>query len=66
LYVNRYVSLGIHFDWGRPMLDLHLGWLIVAIGSRPSITSNLDRFRESCRGFTFDDHEDAAKSPLIL
>jgi hypothetical protein len=67
LYANRYVSLGFHFDWQRPLLDLHIGWFIVAIGRDPTVTSRLDRFRESCRGFEIDGTEaESAQSPLYL
>ena len=51
LYVNRYLSLGVHLDWQRPLLDLHLGWLIVALGRRPEITLEAESQRQSCRGF---------------
>lgn len=51
LYVNRYLSLGLHVDFQRPLLDLHLLWVIVAIGKRPEITLEADAQRQSCRGF---------------
>lgn len=51
LYVNRYVSLGIHVDFHRPLVDLHLGWVIVALGYRPEITTAAEAQRQSCRGF---------------
>lgn len=51
LYVNKYVSLGVHIDWGRPYLDLHLGLFIVSVGYRPEITLEVDAQRGSCRGF---------------
>lgn len=51
LYMNRYLSLGIHLDWGRPVLDLHLGWLIASIGAHPVQTEPEDAQRHSCRGF---------------
>lgn len=53
LYVNRYVSLGFHIDFQRPLIDLHLGWLIVALGRRPEITLEAEAQRQSCRGFLF-------------
>ena len=51
LYVNRYVSLGFHFDWRRHLLDLHLLWFIVAFGDHPVQTPIEDAQRRSCRGF---------------
>jgi len=62
LYCNHYVSLGVHFDWHQPVLDLHLGWVIVALGHRPELTKNVDRFRQSCRGFLFSE---TMKEPVL-
>jgi hypothetical protein len=55
LYAGPYASLGVHVDLGRPLLDLHLGWLIVALGPAAHITGQLDRHRHTCRGFLFSD-----------
>ena len=55
LYVAPYLSAGLHIDLLRPYLDVHAGWLIVSIGSRPVITNAVDRYRHSCRGFLFDE-----------
>lgn len=55
LYVARYVSLGIHIDFNRPYLDLHLFWFIASVGSRPLITNAVDRHRHTCRGFVCTD-----------
>lgn len=55
LYVNRYVSIGVHLDWQRPLLDLHLGWFIVAIGDEPVRTPTADAQRRGCRGFVIQD-----------
>lgn len=46
-----YLSLGIHIDPRRPIIDLHLGWLIVALGRAAHITELRDRHRHTCRGF---------------
>jgi hypothetical protein len=54
LYVNRYVSLGVHLDWRRPVLDLHLGWFIVAVGVLPALTPAAEAQRHTCRGFLID------------
>jgi hypothetical protein len=51
LYVNHYVSLGVHLDWRKPLLDLHLGWLTIAFGDSPVMTPPEDAQRRSCRGF---------------
>jgi hypothetical protein len=53
LYRNRYLSLGVHVDWGRPYMDLHIGWLIVSLGDNPVITNAEDEHRHSCRGLLF-------------
>jgi hypothetical protein len=53
LYRNRYVSLGVHVDFRRPYVDLHLGWLIISLGRNPVITNERDRLRGSCRGLLF-------------
>ena len=50
-----YISVGLHIDVRRPVLDLHLGWLIVAVGPEAAITGQADRHRHSCRGFLFAD-----------
>ena len=62
LYKNQYVSLGFHFDWHQPLLDLHLGWFIVALGHRPEITPEADKRRQSCRGFLFSE---TMKEPVL-
>lgn len=53
LYRGAYVSLGLHLDFRRPYVDLHLGWIIVSIGRNPVVTNERDRLRGSCRGFLF-------------
>ena len=55
LYMNRYVSLGLHVDFARPYVDLHVLWLIVSIGREPYRTAQVDRYRHTCRGFGFDE-----------
>lgn len=51
LWPDAYLSIGIHVDFRRPLLDLHLGWIIIAIGSDGVITDLRDRHRHTCRGF---------------
>lgn len=48
---GAYVSLGFHFDPRRPILDLHLLWLIISVGQHPVVTAARDRHRHTCRGF---------------
>lgn len=50
-----YLSLGFHIDLRRPILDLHVGPLIVAVGKHPVVTAARDRHRHTCRGFMFAD-----------
>jgi hypothetical protein len=51
LYINRYLSVGVHVDCQRPLIDIHAGWFILALGRRPEITLDADAQRQSCRGF---------------
>lgn len=55
LYRAPYVSLGVHIDFRRPLLDLHIGWLIVSFGRNPIRTAKADERRSTCRGFLFAD-----------
>lgn len=58
-------SLGFHVDLNRalsrdmperrPLIDLHLGWFIVALGPDSHITGQQVRHSHSCRGFMFLD-----------
>lgn len=52
---GAYFSLGVHIDPRRPILDLHLGWLIVALGRSAHITELQDRHRHTSRGFCRSD-----------
>jgi hypothetical protein len=52
---GAYLSLGFHVDPRRPILDLHVGWLVIAVGDRPVITHKRDRHRHTCRGFLRED-----------
>ena len=36
LYINPYISLGIHIDFARPVIDIHFLWLIIAVGKNPT------------------------------
>ena len=54
LYINPYISLGIHIDFARPVIDIHFLWLIIAVGKTPQWTKPKDRFRLSCRGFLIE------------
>lgn len=47
------ISFGIHIDFARLRLDLHLLFFILAIGKDAHITSQIDRHRQTCRGFLF-------------
>lgn len=55
VYRAPYVSLGFHLDFRRPVLDVHVGWAILSLGSEAHITGQVDRHRQSCRGFLFAD-----------
>lgn len=45
------LSLGVALHWRRPMLDVYLGPLTVAIGRSAVLTEQHDRLRGRCRGF---------------
>jgi hypothetical protein len=49
------LSLGIRLEPRRPMLDLYLGPLTLAIGRHPVLTDERTRHMDSCRGFLFAD-----------
>ena len=55
LYWAPYLSFGIHLEPRRPLLDLHLLWLILSFGPDAHITGQRDRHRHSCRVFLFAD-----------
>ena len=54
------LSLGIAFHWRRPMLDIYLGPLTIAIGRTAVLTDMHERLRGRCRGFILDGSPDAA------
>jgi hypothetical protein len=50
-----YFSLGVHVDWSKPYVDLHLWNVIVSVGNNPVMTYWRDKYRGSCRGFYTED-----------
>jgi hypothetical protein len=55
LYVYPHVSLGLHIDFKRPYIDLHLPLFTLSVGNNPVITNADERHRGACRGFLFGD-----------
>ena len=53
------ISLGFAFHWRRPMLDIYLGPITIAIGRTPVLTDMHERLRGRCRGFVFADSREA-------
>lgn len=51
------VALGIRVEWLRPMIDLYVGPVTIAIGRHPILTDQRVRHADSCRGFLFSDSE---------
>jgi len=49
------VSIGIRLNWRRPLLDLYVGPLTVALGRRPEMTNPNEAQSNSCRGFRIAD-----------
>jgi len=45
------ISLGVAFHWRRPMLDIYLGPLTLAVGRNAALTDQHERLRGRCRGF---------------
>jgi hypothetical protein len=45
------LALGIHIEPRRPLLDVYLPWLTLAIGKHPLLTDPRTKHRHSCRGF---------------
>lgn len=54
VYLYPHFSLGLHIDFKRPYVDLHLGPFILSVGDNPVLTNHADRHRGSCRGFFFE------------
>lgn len=59
LYLYPCVSFGVHLDPRRPLLDLHLGLVTIALGPAAHITGQEQRHIQSCRGFLFSDNSEA-------
>lgn len=47
------VSLGVHVDLARLLIDVHVLVFTIAIGRAAHITGQQDRHAHSCRGFLF-------------
>lgn len=54
------LALGIRFEYARPLLDLYVGPLTIAIGKHPVQTHASGKWRNICRGFIVDDQPEAA------
>lgn len=54
------ISLGVAFHWRRPMLDIYLGPLTIALGRNAVLTEQHDRLRGRCRGFIIAGSPDEA------
>ena len=57
VYLWPQLSLGVRFEPSRPMLDVYLGPVTVAVGRHPVLTDDRTRQADSCRGFLFSDQE---------
>lgn len=47
------LSLGFAFFWRRPLLDIYLSPITIAIGRQAACTDVSQRRRQGCRGFIF-------------
>lgn len=56
VFLYPHLSIGVHVDLKRPLLDLHLGIVTLAFGPAAHITDQAERHRHSCRGFLFSDN----------
>jgi hypothetical protein len=54
------ISLGVAFHWKRPMLDIYLGPLTIAIGRNAVLTNMHERLSGRCRGFIIQGSPDEA------
>jgi len=55
LVLGEIGGFGVRPVLTRPLLDIYLGPLTLAIGRDPYLTEWMDRHRESCRGFVIDE-----------
>lgn len=51
LMINTYFSLGVHIEFRRPYIDVHVGWFIFSIGNRPERSDLIEQVRWTSRGF---------------
>lgn len=51
------LALGLRLELRRPMIDLYIGPVTIAIGRHPCLTDERVRRADSCRGFAFKDQE---------
>lgn len=56
VYLFPQFSLGVRFET-RPLLDIYVGPVTLALGRHPLVTDQYARFADSCRGFVFDEGE---------
>ena len=54
------LAVGFAFHWARPMLDIYLGPLTIAIGRTPVLTDMHEKLRGRCRGFIIQGTPDEA------
>lgn len=66
------LSCGVRLNWKRPLLDLYLGPLTLAVGKHAVYSDPRTRTNDSCRGMLFpDDHRwplneaDAVKARIL-
>ncbi len=45
------LAVGVAFHWRRPMLDIYLGPVTIAVGRTAAVTDMHERLRSRCRGF---------------
>ncbi len=45
------LALGVRLEWRRPLLDIYVGPLSIALGRNPIRTPSEQKQRNSCRGF---------------
>lgn len=57
---NEWLSLGIHINQNRPLIDLFIGPITIAIGNHPIYTDPMYKHRHSCRGFIIGTTADEA------
>lgn len=59
-FAPEFLQLGFHAELRRPLLDLFIGPVTLAVGNHPALTDERTAQRHSCRGFFIGKYPDEA------